>query len=70
VMDQDKKSGELIFMDVSPRSPKGHVSFCYDLAVLDSRKEHKPKNCVMDMAADMGVEFLTEEESFALQLAG
>jgi hypothetical protein len=70
VVGQDKKSGEFLFMDCSAQSPKGRVSFCYDRAALDSRKEHKPKNCVLDMAADMGVEVLTEEEYFALQKLG
>ncbi len=70
VVGQDKKSGEFIFMDCSAQSPKGRVSFCYDRAALDSRKEHKPKNCVMDAAAAMGVEVLTEEEYFALQKLG
>ena len=70
VVGQDKKSGEFVFMDCSAQSPKGRVSFCYDREALDSRKEHKPKNCVMDMAADMGVEVLTEEEYFALQKLG
>ena len=70
VVGQDKKSGEFIFMDCSAQSPKGRVSFCYDREALDARKEHKPKNCVMDMAADMGVELLTEEEYFALQKLG
>ena len=64
------KSGEFIFMDCSAQSPKGRVSFCYDRAALESRKEHKPKNCVLDAAADMGVEVLTEEEYFALQKLG
>jgi hypothetical protein len=70
VVGQDKKSGEFIFMDCSAQSPKGRVSFCYDREALDSRKEHKPKNGVMDMAAAMGVELLTEEEYFALQKLG
>jgi len=70
VVGQDKKSGEFIFMDCSAQSPKGRVSFCYDRATLDSRKEHKPQNCVLDAAADMGVEVLTEEEYFALQKLG
>ena len=70
VVSQDKKSGEFVFMDCSAQSPKGRVSFCYDRAALDSRKEHKPKNSVMDAAADMGVEVLTEEEYFALQKLG
>src|SRR5258706_10615464 len=64
------KSGEFIFFGCSAQSPKGRVSFCYDRAALDSRKEHKPKNCVMDMAAAMGIEVLTEEEYFALQKLG
>jgi len=64
------KSGEFVFMDCSAQSPKGRVSFCYDRAALDARKEHKPKNCVMDAAANMGVEVLTEEEYFALQKLG
>ena len=70
VVGLDKKSGEFVFMDCSAQSPKGRVSFCYDRAALDSRKEHKPKNCVMDAAAAMGVEVLTEEEYFALQKLG
>ena len=49
---------------------RGRVSFCYDRAALDARKEHKPKNCVLDAAAAMGVEVLTEEEYFALQKLG
>ncbi len=64
------KSGEFVFMDCSAQSPKGRVSFCYDRAALDARKEHKPKNCVLNAAADMGVEVLTEEEYFALQKLG
>ncbi|MFM2295403.1 MAG: hypothetical protein RLZZ350_1816 [Verrucomicrobiota bacterium] len=70
VVGQDKKSGEFLFMDCSAQSPKGRVSFCYDRAALDSRKEHKPKNCVLDAAATMGVAVLTEEEYFALQKLG
>ena len=70
VVGQDKKSGEFVFMDCSAQSPKGRVSFCYDRAALDARKEHKPKNCVLDAAAAMGVEVLTEDEYFALQKLG
>ena len=70
VVGQDKKSGEFVFMDCAAQSPKGRVSFCYDRAALDSRKEHKPKNCVLDAAAEMGVAVLTEEEYFALQKLG
>jgi hypothetical protein len=64
------KSGEFVFFDCSAQSPKGRVSFCYDREALDSRKEHKPKNCVTDLAAAMGIELLTEEEYFALQKLG
>jgi Protein of unknown function (DUF4256) len=70
VVGQDKKSGEFVFMDCAAQSPKGRVSFCYDRAALDARKEHKPKNCVLDAAAAMGVAVLTEEEYFALQKLG
>jgi hypothetical protein len=70
VVGQDKKSGEFVFMDCSAQSPKGRVSFCYDRAALAARKEHKPKNCVVDAAAAMGVAVLTEEEYFALQKLG
>jgi hypothetical protein len=64
------KSGEFVFFDCSAQSPKGRVSFCYDREALDSRKEHKPKNSVMDLASAMGIELLTEEEYFALQKLG
>jgi hypothetical protein len=64
------KSGEFLFMDCSAQSPKGRVSFCYDHAALAARKEHKPENCVLDAAAAMGVDVLTEEEYFALQQLG
>jgi hypothetical protein len=70
VVGHDKKTGEYIFYDCSAESPKGRTSFCYDREALDSRKEHKPKNCVMDMAAAMGIELLTEEEYFTLQKLG
>ncbi len=70
VVGQDKKSGEFIFYDCSPESPDGRRSFCYDRTALDARKEHKPKNSAMDMAAAMGIEILTEEEYRALQKLG
>jgi hypothetical protein len=70
VVGQDKKTGEYIFFDCSAESPKGRTSFCYDREALDSRKEHKPKNSVMDMAAAMGVEILTEEQYRELQKLG
>lgn len=70
VVGHDKKSGEYIFSDCSAESPKGRASFCYDREALDSRKEHKPKNSVVDMAAAMGIELLTEEQYFELQKLG
>ena len=70
VVGQDKKSGEFIFMDCSPETPKGRVRFCYDREGLESRKEHRPKTTAMDMAAAMGIELLTEEEYLELQKLG
>jgi hypothetical protein len=70
VVGQDKKTGEYIFFDCSAETPKGRTSFCYDREALDSRKEHKPKNNVMDMAAAMGIELLTEAQYFELQKLG
>jgi hypothetical protein len=70
VVGQDKETGEYIFFDCSAESPKGRTSFCYDREALDSRKEHKPKNSVIDMAAAMGVEILTEEQYRELQRLG
>lgn len=66
----DKKKGEFVFYDCSPESPKGRRSFCYDRAALNSRKEHKPKDSAMDMADEMGVEILTEDEYRGLQETG
>ena len=66
----DNKTGEYIFYDCSPESPKGRRSLCYDRKALDSRKEHKPKNSVLDMAAAIGIELLTEEQYRALQNLG
>jgi hypothetical protein len=70
VIGHDKKTGEYIFCDCSPESPKGRRSFCYDREALDSRKENKPKDNAMDMAAAMGVELLTEEQYRELQKLG
>ncbi len=70
VVGQDKKTGAYIFFDCSAESPQGRASFCYDREALDSRKEHKPKDSVMDMAAAMGIELLTEEQYFELQKLG
>ena len=70
VVGLDKKSGEYVFYDCSAESPKGRTSLCYDRAALDSRKEHKPKTSVVDLAAELGIELLTEAEYFALQQLG
>jgi hypothetical protein len=70
VVGHDKRTGEYIFFDCSPESPKGRTSVCYDREALDSRKEHKPKNSAMDMAAAMGIELLTEEQYHELQKLG
>ena len=70
VVGLDKKTGEVVFFDCSPETPKGRVSLCYDREGLESRKEHKPKDNAMDMAAEMGVELLTEDEYNALQKLG
>lgn len=70
VVGYDKKTGEFIFYDCSAESPKDRRSICYDRKALDSRKEHKPKNNAIDMAAAMGVEILTEEQYRELQDLG
>ena len=66
----DKKTGEYIFYDCSVQSPKGRRSLCYDHEALESRKEHKPENNALDMAAAMGIELLTEEQYRELQKLG
>ena len=70
VVGHDKKTGEYIFYDCSAESPKGRRSVCYDGDALRSRKEHKPQNSAMDLAADMGVEILSEEQYRELQKLG
>jgi hypothetical protein len=70
VVGQDKKTGEYIFYDCSLESPKGRRSLCYDREALESRKEHKPENNVIDMAAAIGIELLTEEQYRELQKLG
>jgi Protein of unknown function (DUF4256) len=70
VVGQDKQTGEYVFYDCSPESPKGRTSLCYDREALDSRKEHKPKSSAMDKAAAMGAELLTEEQYQELQKLG
>lgn len=66
----DKATGEFVFFDCSPESPKGRRSLCYDRAAWESRKEHKPENDVVSAAAAMGVELLTEEQYRDLQTLG
>lgn len=70
VVDYDKKTGEYIFYDCSAESPKGRRSFCYDGEALASRKENKPANNAIDMAASIGIELLTEQQYRALQQLG
>jgi hypothetical protein len=70
VVGHDKKTGEYIFFDCSPESPKDRRSLCYDREALDSRKEAKPKNSAMDVATAMGIELLTEEQYRELQTLG
>src|SRR5437870_4968490 len=70
VVGHDKKMGEYIFFDCSAETPNGRRNVCYDGEALDSRKEHKPKNNAVDMAAAMGIELLTEEQYLELQKHG
>jgi len=70
VVGHDKKTGEYIFYDCSAESPKDRRSLCYDREALESRKEHKPADSAMDVAAAMGIELLTEEQYRALQKLG
>src|SRR4051812_37446362 len=70
VVGHDSKTGEFLFFDCSPESPKGRTSVCYDREALDSRKEHKPKTSAMEMAAAIGIELLTEEQYRDLQKLG
>jgi hypothetical protein len=70
VVGRDKTTGEFIFYDCSAESPKGRRSICYDHEALEKRKENKPGNSAMEMAKDMGIEILTEEQYRALQQLG
>ena len=70
VVGRDPKTGEYVFFDCSAETPKDRRSLCYDREALDSRKEAKPKDSALDMAAAMGVEILTEEQYRALQRLG
>ncbi len=67
VVDYDEKENEFIFMDCSAESPIGRRSFCYDKEALESRKQNKPENNIIDMAASMGIEILNEEQYRRLQ---
>lgn len=70
VVGQDKKGGEFIFIDCSAESPKERRSICYDHEALESRKEHKPKDSAVNMAEEMGIEILDEEQYRELQKLG
>ena len=70
VVGYDKKTGEYIFYDCSAESPKERRSLCYDHEALEKRKEHKPEDSAINMAADMGIEILTEEQYQQLQQLG
>ena len=70
VVGMDETSHEYIFFDCSPESPKDRRSICYDRKALDSRKENKPRDSALDMAAAMGIDLLTEAEYRSLQELG
>ena len=70
VIGQDKKTGQITFCDCAPESPAGRRSLCYDREALDARKENKPQDSALGMAAAMGIELLTEEQYRELQKLG
>jgi hypothetical protein len=70
VIGHDRKTGQFIFCDCSPESPKGRRSLCYDRKALDARKENKPKGSAVEMAVAMGIDLLTEDEYRQLQTIG
>lgn len=70
VVGRDEATGEILFYDCSAESPKGRRSLCYDREALDSRKEYKPQNSATDVAGEMGIELLTEEQYRELQKLG
>jgi hypothetical protein len=70
IIGHDKKSGEYVFYDCSSESPKERRSLCYDHEALEKRKEHKPEDSAINMAAEMGIEILTEEQYRELQQLG
>ncbi|MDW0117883.1 DUF4256 domain-containing protein [Sporosarcina thermotolerans] len=70
VVEYDEKTDEYVFYDCSTESPKGRRSVCYDQEALEARKKHKPENSAMNMAAEMGIDLLTEEQYWKLQKLG
>ena len=70
VVSHDQKTGEYIFYDCSAESPKARRSICFDHEALEARKEHKPENSAIEMATDMGIELLTEDQYRELQSLG
>lgn len=70
VVGYDPQTGKYLFMDCAAESPKGRRSLCYDREALDSRKDYKPENNAVDMAADMGIDLLNEDQYRALQQLG
>ena len=70
VVSHNEATGEYIFFDCSPETPAGRRNLCYDRAALDARREHKPANNAMDVAGDMGIDILTEEQYRELQNLG
>jgi hypothetical protein len=70
VVSHDNVTGEYLFVDCSVESPKGRRSYCYDRAAWESRKEYKPENNVIDVAVEMGIELLSEEQYRELQQLG
>jgi hypothetical protein len=70
VVAQDNKTGEYVFCDCSPETPRGRTSVCYDREGLESRKEHRPENTAIDLASALGIELLTEEQYLDLQKCG
>ena len=70
VIGYNEKNNTFIFCDCSAETPKGRRSLCYDRAALDARKQHKPANSIVDMAQEMGIELLTEEQYRQLQQLG
>ncbi len=70
VIGRDKQTGEFVFVDCSPETPPGRVNCCYDRAAMESRKQNKPATNSLEMAAEMGVEILSEDEYRELQTLG